>query len=100
MEFGHYRYRVRQIAFYTLSSWITLTTVLVVLMIWNAIDAVLLSNIIWSATAITVGILLGCITYFGFASAESEQDRDVENGEGNRHLRQAFEKAKVARQEN
>ena len=101
MDFGDYRHKVRRVAFYTIFGWIVLTTVVVVLMIWNAMEDIQLSNIIWTATAITVGVLLGCITYFGFASAEDESREFADTGPKDRdpnsdgHLREAFDKAKI-----
>jgi len=101
MKFGDFRHKVRRIAFFTISAWIILTTIVVVLMIWNAIEDRTLSNIVWTATAITIGVLLGCITYFGFASAEEEArlkshsaESDANSSEEG-HLRKAFDKAKI-----
>ena len=101
MEFGDFRHKVRRIAFFTISSWIILTTIVVVMMIWDAIEDTTLSNVVWTATAITIGVLLGCITYFGFASAEEEAHRRANSTESDDdsseqgHLRKAFDKAKI-----
>ena len=58
------------VAFWTIVAWIALVTVLVCLMIWNAVDTEWVGRVVWTATTLTMGILLICVTVYSFDNAE------------------------------
>ncbi|MCB1229779.1 MAG: hypothetical protein KDN19_05915 [Verrucomicrobiae bacterium] len=87
---------IRSIAFWTILGWIALITVLILLIIWEVANSVVVTRIIWSASTITGGILLGCLTVQWFAGAgESGTAEDREDSErSDSHLHEALRRAK------
>ncbi len=75
MEVRRYRPLIKQIAFWSILAWITLVTVLVVLLIWDFVDSGWVERVIWTASTLTGGILLAGATILGFAAAEEDAER-------------------------
>jgi len=69
------RHRIKAVAFCTIIGWIALVTILITLMIWEAVHTEHVLRVIWSATTLTIGILLICVTIHGFAAAEDDSER-------------------------
>lgn len=94
--------RMKAIAFWAIIFWITLISILISLMIWNAVDRDWVMRIIWTATTLTIGTLLVCMTTLGFAAAEQDGERrrqeatsaSTEPETTATHLRDALERAK------
>ncbi|MCB1078350.1 MAG: hypothetical protein KDM63_05340 [Verrucomicrobiae bacterium] len=91
---------IRSVALRTILAWIVLITLLIVLLIWNVVDSEWVLKTIWTATTLTTGILLTCVTIHGFATAEAEAQRRRESDGSSvdiqdaTHLRQAMQRAK------
>ncbi|MCB1236903.1 MAG: hypothetical protein KDM91_17680 [Verrucomicrobiae bacterium] len=87
---------IRAVAFWTIIGWIALVTVLVILMIWQVIDDPWVNRVILSASTLSGGVLLGCVTWLGFSSAAEEETprSDRDGGETGHGLRESFQKAK------
>ncbi len=93
MKASRFRVPIRTVSFWTLLAWIVLVCLLVVLMIWDLADGEIITRIIWSATTLTAGVSLACLTVHAFAAAEDRVVQD-QGGESDGHLRDALRRAK------
>jgi hypothetical protein len=97
MNVMRFRPLIKIIAFWTILIWITLVTLLIVLLIWDVVNSAGVERIVWTATTLTGGILLACVTIMGFAAAEEDAERRRiadKSGNSDSHLREALTRAK------
>lgn len=97
MKASQFRVPLRTVSFWTLLAWIALVCFLILLMIWDLANGEVVTRIIWSATTLTVGVLLACLTVHAFASAEEQsgtRDLPGDDGDGGVHLHDALQRAK------
>lgn len=88
-------------AFWTIVAWIALITVLMCLMIWNVVDMEWVSRVAWTATTLTTGIILICITIYSFDNAaevrrlaDREPVSEEDDAKEATQLREAMQRAK------
>lgn len=97
MNVMRFRPLMKVIAFWTILTWITLITLLIVLVIWDVVDSAWVQRITWTASTLTGGVLLICVTFLGFAAAEEDAERRRiadKSGDSGSHLRDALTRAK------
>ena len=75
MNVMRFRPLMKVIAFWTILTWITLITLLIVLVIWDVVDSDWVQRVTWTASTLTGGVLLICVTILGFAAAEEDAER-------------------------